>query len=339
MEISIIIVNWNSIDFARDCIASIQSTLTGYEYEVIIVDNASKDDCRSLVNEFPSLVKLVDSHENIGFAGANNLGFQHSTGNKVLFLNPDTVVMDGAIQKMAAQLDAAPRNGAVGCRQLNRDLSIQTSSVQPFPTIWNQLFGLDFVQRRWSRWSVLGIGALVSNDSVASEVEVVSGACIMVKRDVFARVGGFSTEYFMYAEEADLCYRIRHSGYCVIHVHQARIVHFGGEASKNQRSTFSDVVMRESIFKLLRKFRGTVYAMAYRLVLLASAVGRLTVLIPFLAMPATWVDHLALLQAIRKWRSIASWSLGMEGWSRDLTPKPVAVGLSRSISGIAENGR
>jgi GT2 family glycosyltransferase len=322
MDISIIVVNWNSIAFTRDCIASIRTSMHGQDYEIVVVDNASQDDCSCLLSDASVPLKVINSPSNLGFAGANNLGFEHSTGDKLLFLNPDTLVRKDAIQRMAAHLDSAPEIGAVGCRLLNSDFSVQTSSVQPFPTISNQLFALDWIHRRWPRWSLLGIESLAANNAVsASEVEVVSGACIMVKRRVFAKIGGFSTEYFMYAEEADLCYRIRRAGWIIKHLDSAEIVHFGGKSSKTQGSTFSDIVMRESIFNLLRKFRGSAYAYLYRVALLFSAVIRLALLTPLFALPASLLDRAVVLRAFRKWRSIASWAIAMEGWSRDLAER------------------
>jgi len=318
MDLSIIIVNWNSIDFTRACIASIRASVRDLDYEVIVVDNASHDDIRCLLPGTLLSLKLVHSPTNLGFAGANNLGFNHSRGNKLLFLNPDTLILGDAIQKMVSALDSSPEIGVVGCRLLNRDLSLQTSCVQPFPTISNQVFALDWIQRRWPRWSLLGIRPLTGDPDGIHEVEVVSGACFMVKRDVFETVGGFSTEYFLYAEEADLCYCIRRASWKVCHVGNANIVHFGGESSKSNGDSFSDVVMRESVFKLLRKFRGRTYAYLYRACILISAVLRLIVLAPLLALPSSMTNRASVLRACRKWRSIASWSLALEGWTQNL---------------------
>jgi GT2 family glycosyltransferase len=255
---------------------------------------------------------------NLGFAGANNLGFEHSCGNKLLFLNPDTVVLGDAIEKMASVLGSASEVGVVGCRLLNRDYSLQASCVQPFPTIMNQVFGLDWIQRRWPRWSLLGMRSLSENPDGVSDVEVVSGACLMVKRDIFEPLGGFSTEYFLYAEEADLCHRIQRAGWKICHVGSAKVVHFGGESSKSNGSTFADVVMHESIFKLLRKFRGSSYAYLYRAALFLSAMARLSLLAPLLLGPESMCDRDRVLTAFRKWRSITRWSLALEGYSHSL---------------------
>jgi len=319
MDLSIIIVNWNSIEFTKDCLASIQSMTTrGLEYEVIVVDDASDDDCLSLSARFPA-VKIVLSDRNLGFAGASNLGVEHSCGRALLFLNPDTVVAKNAIQKMLVRLDSAAEIGALGCRLLNRDLSLQMSCVQPFPTISNQLFTIDWVKRRWPRLPLWGISALFSeNRSLIQEVEVVSGACIMVKRQVFEKIGGFSTEYFMYAEEMDLCHKLRQSGYKICHVGEAEVIHFGGQSTTKKGDGFADVVMRESVFKLLRKFRGNIYASLYRAALFLSAAVRLAILLPLLAPAAVKPQRKNIFCAFRKWRRIARWSLNLGCWNREI---------------------
>ena len=340
MDLSIIIVNWNSIEFTRECIASISANVRRLDYEVIVVDNASRDDIRGLCSGTLPSLKLVRSSENLGFAGANNLGFEHSCGSNILFLNPDTLVLGDAIQSMMSVLDSDADFGVVGCRLVNRDSSLQASCVQPFPTILNQLLTLDWIQRRWPRWSLFGIRCLLDNPDGVSEVEVVSGACLMVKREIFERLGGFSTEYFLYAEEADLCRRVCRAGLKVCHVGSAKVVHFGGESSKNNGSTFSDVVMHESVFKLLRKFRGSAYAFLYRAALFLSAVIRIGVLAPLLAFPGSATDRGAVLRAFRKWRSIASWGVALEGWSHNLgkraSPTPPTRSLLKNTTTVKE---
>jgi GT2 family glycosyltransferase len=308
MDLSVIIVNWNSISFTMPCIASIQATTHKLDYEVIVVDNASHDNAGSILSEtFPS-VRFIGSNRNLGFAGANNLGAEYSLGRNLLFLNPDTLVLDSAIDTMVARLDSAAEIGALGCRILNGDLTLQITCVQVFPTIANQLLGLDWLKRRWPSIPIWGIRAVVSENSAMHEVEVVSGACLMVKRQVFEKVGRFSTEYFMYAEEADLCQQIRRHGWKVCHTADVQVIHFGGQSTKIRENGFVDTMMRESVFKLLRKFRGSTYAQIYRRSLLVSALVRLLLLLPMLALPNGLFDREAVLRAFKKWRNIAAWS-------------------------------
>jgi N-acetylglucosaminyl-diphospho-decaprenol L-rhamnosyltransferase len=310
MDLSIVIVNWNSIEFTKQCIESIAAHLSGPTYEIVVVDNASSDDSCSVIRKlFPS-TKLICSKQNLGFARANNLGVDHASGQLILFLNPDTLVQDDAIAKMARALTKDQNLGVIGCTLLNGDLSVQTTSIQPFPTIANQLLGLDWLKRQFPSMRVLGIRELYMDlgDKVA-EVEVISGACLMIKREVFAQVGGFSVEYFMYAEEADLCYKVRKIGFKIGYLQAAKIIHFGGQSTNKREDGFADLVMRESLFRFCKKFYGTPYALLYRTVLLLSGSGRLLLMLPLLLLPSR---HDQIGRAFRKWRRITAWSLTLQ---------------------------
>lgn len=307
MDLSIIIVNWNSIEFTRQCIASIQANVSNLAYEIVVVDNASRDDsCRTIKKSFP-YVKLICSERNVGFARANNLGLDHACGRHILFLNPDTIVRDDAISQLVAVLDGDQKIGVVGCTLLNGDLTVQTTCIQPFPTISNQLFGVDWLKRRWPTLPLFGIRELYreSGDQVVP-VQVISGACLMARRESLEKVNGFSTDYFMYAEEADLCYKIRKAGWTVAYLRKAEIIHLGGQSTNKREDGFADLVMRESLYKFCQKFYGTPYALLYRAVLLLSGLGRLLLVLPLVLLP---FHHDHAERAFRKWRRITAWSL------------------------------
>lgn len=318
-ELSIIIVNWNSLEFAKQCIASIETTVRGVDYEIVVVDNASPEGgCAEIAERFPS-VKVMALEQNIGFGAANNLGAKQSSGRDLLFLNPDTLVLGDALSRMMTVLDADSECGAVGCRLLNGDRTLQTSCVQPFPTVLNQLLAFDWLKRRWPGLRLFGMQALyVDGGTGLHEVDVVSGACIMVKRQVFEEVGGFHRAYFMYAEEVDLCWGIRRAGQKVRYVGDAQVVHFGGQSTKKREDGFSDTLMRDSVFKFLRRSRGNPYALLYRAMLFLSAMVRMAVLVvifPFSAIPNRLVRRDAVKRAFKKWRNIARWSLALRGWN------------------------
>lgn len=318
MDLSIIIVNWNSGEFTKDCIKSIQDTLRSLKYEIIVVDNASQDDsCEIISQAYPS-IDLIRSELNIGFARANNLGAERSRGGKLLFLNPDTLVLENAIRIMTMRLDLFSGIAAIGCRILNPDLSLQ-DCVQYFPTLTNQLFA-NLALKRWlPMLQVWNTHAPASRDSDHTyEVEVIPGACLMVDREVFKQVGCFSTGYFMYAEEVDLCYKISHAGWRLCCTDDAQIIHYGGQSTKQRGGSFSHVVMRESVFRLLRKFRGDGYAFLYRVALLISALVRISVLLPLIMLPDGIVDHNGIVWRYEKWNKIARWCLALEGWTHEL---------------------
>jgi GT2 family glycosyltransferase len=309
-KLSIIIVNWNCMAFTEQCIASIYSTVKGVAYEVIVVDNASADaPCQGLTEKFPDL-KLVLSDENIGFGRANNLAAQLSLGKILFFLNPDTVLLGDAVHRMLDGFLAMPQAGVIGCKLLNPDGSAQIGSVQTIPTILNQLFALEWLQRRWP--SLLFSGKPDSESTEAlSEVDVVAGAGLMIRRDVFDKVGGFSPEYFMYSEEVELCDAAHRAGWRVLHCSNAEVIHFGGQSTSKREDGFSDIAMRESIYHYLYRARGSFYAHLFRAALLLRGVV-LALISPFtvtLNRPMTR-EHLA--RACRKWIRIGRWSVGAE---------------------------
>lgn len=312
-ELSIILVNWNCLDFTEQCIASIQSVIRDLDYEVIVVDNASGDaPCLSLKEKFP-WVKLILSEENIGFGRANNLGVKQSSGEYLFILNPDTVLQPGAVESMLEMLKSRPEVGAVGCRLLNPDGTVQLSSVQTFPTIANQFLALESLQRRFPRWRLWGKCPLYRRSITGwDEVDVVSGAALMVKRKRFEQVGGFNDAYFMYAEEVELCHAFRLIGLKVLHCSHGEITHFGGQATEKCRDGFVDVAMRDSVYCFLRRTRGKMYASLYRLSMVASAGFRLIMLLlfsPAAVLVGYPIKRERFTQIFGKWWRIGRWGL------------------------------
>jgi GT2 family glycosyltransferase len=232
MDLSIITVNYNSLDYLRVCIKSICRYTTGCTFEIIVVDNASpKPGIDELKKEFPE-VKIIKSDRNLGFSGANNLGFRNSSGEFLLFLNPDTELRSPAIETMLGHARTLNPAGIMGCRLLNGDLSVQTSSILKFPSIFNNLLEFEYFRLRWPK--LFGIGPLFSSNTDPVAVDALSGACMLVRRDVFERVGTFSEDYFMYSEDLDLCYQTLKAGYSNYYLGDASIVHFGGKSSPGE---------------------------------------------------------------------------------------------------------
>src|SRR5262249_12335433 len=154
-------------------------------FEILVVDNASFDGCSEMIeNEFPA-VRFIQSHENLGFARANNLAFKHSTGRILLFLNPDTEVVGPAVASMVASLEAMPDAGVVGAKLLNSDYSLQTSCVQSFPSILNQVFDADYLRAMLPNSSLWGNKVLFQDSRDPRPVDGITGACLMVRRRVF----------------------------------------------------------------------------------------------------------------------------------------------------------
>jgi GT2 family glycosyltransferase len=313
MELSIICVNWNSADYLRECIASVYEHTRDISFEIIVVDNAStQDGVDALKEQFPD-VTIIKSAKNLGFAGANNLGFRHSTGAYVLLLNPDTKLISPAINVMLGHMKALSDAGIVGCRLLNTDLSVQLTAIQKFPTILNQVLDLEYLQLRWPHCPLWEIAPLFSTDVKLIKVEVISGACMLLRRQVFEQVGMFSEDYFMYAEDIDLNYKIKRAGFTNYYVGEAAMIHHGGKSSSRQDVSYWATIMKyRAMRRLFQKTHGGLYGSLYRVAMGCAAVGRLMVL--GLAYPLgniLW-DREALRFATRKWAVILGWALGRQ---------------------------
>jgi len=313
VHLSIIIVNWNSKDYLAKCLESVYAHTKDLDYEVIIVDNASFDGCDHLISECYPQVKFIQSDANLGFGGANNLGYKNSSGRILLFLNPDTELRDAAIKRLHDFLAGNGKAGAVGCRLLNSDLTVQTSCIQRYPTILNQLLDADYLKNRYPGWALWGLEPLADKTGAPREVEVISGACFMVKREAFEKAGMFGSEYFMYAEDVDLSYKIRALGYAVCFLNNVEVIHHGGKSSDNYNQfDINAILKRESIYRFLKTYRGTTYAAVYRYTTALGALIRLMVLkakrSPSGGETKTQTD------AQRKWKEILSWSLDHQAW-------------------------
>lgn len=318
LDLSIVIINWNSAAFVRECLETVYSGTVGLEFEIIVVDNASFDGCGQIVqDEFPA-AKFIQSTTNLGFARANNLGAREAQGRILLFLNPDTEVIGDALCRMARFMDEVSDAGIVGCKLLNTDLSLQTSCVQAFPSILNQALDTEFLRRTFPKSFLWGTRALLA-DGAPTEVEMIAGACLMIKADMFKAVGQFSSNYFMYAEDTDLCFKVKQAGYKNYYLSDALVVHHGGRSSDmKSENNFASIMMRESLLEFMRVRRGRLYAHAFQFNTIATALARLLILT--IASPFTLgEDNRASLRvAFAKWVRVLRWGLGMETWSRQL---------------------
>lgn len=321
MDLSIIIVNWNSAAYVRQCLGSLAQFPPTRSHEIIVVDSGSFDACgEMLAREFPAAI-FVQSSDNIGFASANNLGMSRAQGKYLLFLNPDTEVHGGAVDQLLQTLERHPDAGIVGARLLNADGSLQTSCVQAFPTLLNQVLDSDMLYRAWPRSSLWGIAALSDASARPKPVEVVSGACLLIKRAVFEIVNGFDQRFFMYSEDLDLCYRVKQAGFDRLYEPAATITHHGGGSSNSARSMFSVVMTRESVCRFFRLNHGPAAAFGYRATTGLAALVRLPIVTGVWLVKKMSGDK--NYGAVKKWIAILRWSLGLEAWAAKKTGLPL----------------
>lgn len=309
LDLSIICVNWNSIEYLIECITSIYGNPPGVPFEIIVVDNASPDGgLERISDQFPQ-VTIVKSATNLGFAGANNMGFRRSTGRSILFLNPDTRIIGSAIDLMYEQLWSIPDAGIVGCTLLNTDLTVSTSSIQKFPTILNQLLTTEFLRLRFPGLPLWSIAPLFAEREAPLKVDVIPGACMMLKRAVFEQAGLLTEDYFMYAEDIDLNYKVSKLGLASYYAGKARIIHHGGRSSSRQKiSQWSTIMVQRSMVKFFRKSHGHLYSLMYRGAMGCAAVLRLAIL----ALMFPFGDRQGIRWAMEKWSTVLNWAVGFE---------------------------
>lgn len=231
MTLSVIIVNWRVRDLLRACLESIVSgtTMPPSDWEIIVVDNDSRDGSVEMVREMFPGVRLVENAGNVGFGAANNQALPLARGRYLLLLNPDTSAPPGALDHLVAEMDARPDAGAIGCRLLNSDGSYQTRSAGYEPSVWSVSSHFLFLDRLLpSSLRPRPIYAL-SEPSAPASMGWVSGACILLRRAALNK-RLFDERYFMYWEDVELCSRLRRSGWEIVYVPSIEIVHHEGRS-------------------------------------------------------------------------------------------------------------
>jgi len=228
ISFSIILVNYNGAKFLYECLDSIKQYVNSCIYEVIIVDNCSTDDSVKIIKEFPSF-KLICSQDNLGFGKANNLAVRHSQGEHLLFLNTDTILIENTPQILSAYLTHNQNVGVVSSRLTFQDGSYQLSCGKLPNLAVEFLYKLRAeLDRKWHYIFSNFYNKLYSQEL---EVEWVTGACMMMRRDVFVKLEGFDESFFMYFEDKDICKRVKELGYKVIYYPQTTIIHLLGGSS------------------------------------------------------------------------------------------------------------
>lgn len=271
MDVSIIIVNFNTKDLTIDCIKSIFEYTNGINYELIIVDNASSDGSVYAIKEtFPSVI-VIESDVNLGFGRANNLGVKSAKGKYLFFLNPDCILIENAIKKMFDYFelndDEKNRIGALGCMLLDGDHKLNTS-YQRFPTPGIQ------IRRRF-----IGIINKIFKTKISTkpkpnyeldksqEVDFITGADLFVAKEIFIYLGGFDPSFFMYYEETDLQKKMSKVSLKRIILKEVNIIHLEGGSTPKKLSSLT--IFTESDFKYMRKhFSPIVYFLYYMIMVL-----------------------------------------------------------------------
>ena len=230
-ELSILIVTWNSQATIRDCLNSIHNNCQGVDHQILAWDNVSTDDTVKIIQTEFTKVHLFKSPQNLGFAGGNNRLLEKSNSEFILFLNPDAVVTNKAIPKMLEYMKNHSEVVALGPKLLYSDSTFQLSYAK-FPNLASE-FLTKIYQRSANQRRSLVLKFLENSSAQTKEVDWVSGACMLTKRGVINEVGKFDENFFLYFEDADLCYRMKSKGK-IIYFPESQVVHVVGSSTKSQ---------------------------------------------------------------------------------------------------------
>lgn len=254
MDLSIVIVNWNTREMLRDCLQSVFDTLSNLKAEVFVVDNASEDGSQDMVRESFPQVNLICNTDNRGFAAANNQALALASGRYVLLLNSDTLVHGDVLSGSCSFMDGRPEVGVMGCRVLNRDGTLQITG-SGYPSLLNlslmttglwKLKNVPFFDRyqmqTWDR-------------RTEREIDVVSGCYMVVRKTAMDEVGLLDEDFFFYGEETDWCRRFADAGWKLVLSPVGEITHFGGGSVKKLNHK-RDVMLTEGTVRLHRKHGG-----------------------------------------------------------------------------------
>ncbi|MFO0707244.1 MAG: glycosyltransferase family 2 protein [Nitrospira sp.] len=231
MDLTIALISYNTRELLLACLRSIEETSADVAYEVIVVDNASSDGSAAAVSDAYPQVRVIANRGNVGYAAACNQTAGSARGRYLLLLNSDTVMKPGTLRSMVDCMDAQPDVGALSCLQRDEQ-GRAVQSCFPFPSIRDHIVHAEVLPR-----VIRGLAgaAPVMDATQSQDVDWANGACLMLRKEVFERVGGMDERFFMYFEDVDLCRRIHQFGYRVRHVADVEIVHLLGKSSERTR--------------------------------------------------------------------------------------------------------
>jgi len=264
-DVSVVIVNWNGAHYLEACLNSLYDVPS-----VIVVDNGSVDGSGALVRRSFPAVTLLEAGRNLGFSAANNIGARQSSSPYILFLNNDTVVKAGAIESMRQAFHLDHRIAVVGARLEWPDGRLQSSSLGRPPSLGREIRRLLHIGYD----ELAGGGAAEYHTS--HHTSMVCGAAMMVRRDVFRAIGGWSERYFAYAEDADLCRQVSERGYRIWFESSARVVHYAGGSWK-RLGVWPAIrllyLSHHSVSAYIRKYDGRGKALLHRALFPASVLA------------------------------------------------------------------
>jgi hypothetical protein len=256
MEVSIILVNYNTLEMTKNAIDSILEKTQDLSYEIILVDNNSNDGSQEYFSNLElKNFKYIQSGKNLGFGKANNLGYSFATGKYIFLLNTDTLLVNNAIKLLYEKIKEDSSIGVVGGNLYDENMNPVTSFQKEIYSLRTEFY---FLKRVWKKISFQsGEREDFNYTDEDKEVGCISGADMLIRRECIEKIGFFDPDFFMYFEETELTFRIKKAGYKILSVPAAKIIHLEGKSFKFKETRFQMYV--ESKYKYLGKVYGENY--------------------------------------------------------------------------------
>lgn len=272
IDVSIVIVNYNVKDYLEQALRSVRRAVKGLSSEIFVVDNNSTDGSERLFESDFKEVRLMRNDENLGFARANNQALRLARGRYLLLLNPDTIVQEDTVGAMVDFMEAHPEAGAVGCKVLNPDGSLQLACRRSFPTPGVAFFKLIGLSHLFPKSKLFGRYNLTYLDpDEVHEVDALSGSFIFLRREVISEVGLLDEDFFMFGEDIDWCYRIKNRGWKIYYVPTTQIVHYKGESIRRSNVN-SLLAFYKAMYIFVRKHMRRRYLVPFEWLVTAGIV-------------------------------------------------------------------
>jgi len=280
IDVSIVVVNWNTVSHLRNCLESIFSEMQSLSFEVIVVDNGSEDDSVNMVGGEFAQVKLIENRDNNGYAAGCNQGIEAAAGRYVLLLNSDIVICDNAIEKAVAYADRNSDASIVGCQVREDSDKVRMTSFR-FPSLFFVVCRVAHLDRLLPQNRIFGGERMLWWDRTTErEVDVISGMFMLVRREAIRDVGVMDEDYFLYYEETDWCYRFAKRGWKLLFWPGTYVlhVHAGGQSVKRGGPHWKYAVQFcKSQLLFFRKHRGVLCYAVVRALICMDAVARMVV--------------------------------------------------------------
>jgi len=234
IDLSIIIVSYNTRDLITECLDSIKNTAKKISYEIFVIDNDSSDDSVDVIKKYvkedsSKKVFFVENNKNLGFSAANNKAMKEAKGRYILFLNPDTVVRTNTLDFMAEYMDKNKDVGAATCELIMPNGEIDDASHRGFPTPWNSFSHFSGLSKIFPHLKLFsGYSQGFKNLRETHEIDALAGAFMIVRREAGDEVGWWDEDYFFYGEDLNFCYELKNKGWKIMYVPEVSILHYKG---------------------------------------------------------------------------------------------------------------